>query len=155
MAEKKEKPKVGRPTKYNKQFHPILVEKMARLGYTDIEMSEELDITPSTFNKWKTEKPEFSESIIKGKNDINKQVENALLRNALGFSEEDVKIFQFEGQPVYADYTKKHKPETKAQELWLRNREPDRWREKKEIELTGGELPISINITPVKPSGDE
>ena len=150
--EKEKKLERGRPTKYNAQFHPLLAEKMARLGYTNDEMAAELNIAPSTFDKWKAEKPKFSGAIEKGKNDINKQVENALLKNALGYEEEDTKIFCSEGDPVYAPYIKKHKPETKAAELWLRNRDPKRWREQKEIKLSSeeGAPPIQININPVK-----
>lgn len=146
--------KKGRPTKYNAQFHPKLAEVLASKGLTDKEIALELSITEQTLNNWKKSHPEFFESLKRGKEHTDDQVENALLRNALGYEEEDTKVFQHEGQPVYAPFIKKHKPDTVSQIFWLKNRRPKEWRDKKEVELNA-ELPIKINVIGITDTSPE
>lgn len=143
----------GRPSKYSPQFHPKLAELLAARGLTDREISAELEITEATLNNWKKRDSKFFESLKKGKDRVDDRVESALLRNALGYDEDDVKIFQYEGEPVIVPYTKRHKPDVTSQIFWLKNRRPERWRDKKEIELPADALPITINVVGIKNSG--
>jgi hypothetical protein len=39
--------------------------------------------------------------------------------------------------PVYAPYTEHYPPETQAASLWLRNRQPAKWRDRQEVNHTG------------------
>ena len=125
----------GRPTKYNATYHPKLAYLLARIGETDKKIAEELGITESTLNLWKQKHKEFSESLKAGKDTPDDLVEAALLKKALGYEEEDTKIFQYEGEPVYAPYTKKFAPDTTAAIFWLKNRRPLKWRDKQEVDL--------------------
>lgn len=85
--------------------------------------------------------PEFLNALKKGKAPVDQEVENALLRRALGFEykeviEEETKL---ENGKV-KKYTKTVKrvalPDVTAQIFWLKNRRPDRWREKQDITTT-------------------
>jgi transposase-like protein len=127
----------GRPTKYNPEFHPLLVESLASQGYTDIEIADKLDICEKTLNNWKKEYPELLQSIKKGKLKQDELVENALLRRALGYKHEEDKIFQYEGQPIVVPTIKHYPPDTAAAFIWLKNRMPNKWRDKKELEHSG------------------
>lgn len=84
-----------------------LVEGWARDGLTDEQISNNLGIATSTFYEYKNKYKEFSESLKKGKEIVDYEVENALLKSAL------------EGN-------------TTAQIFWLKNRKPKEWREKVE-----------------------
>lgn len=83
-----------------------LVEDWTREGLTDEQIANNLDISTSTFYEYKNKYSEFSESLKKGKEIIDFEVENALLKNAL------------EGNVT-------------AQIYWLNNRKPKQWRNKK------------------------
>lgn len=87
----------------------ILVEGWARDGLTDEQIAEKLSISKDTFYKYKKNHTDFSDSLKKGKEIVDYQVENALLKNALGGN-------------------------TTAQIYWLNNRKPKQWRNKQDIE---------------------
>jgi hypothetical protein len=132
--------KEGRPTKYNPEFHPKLAYNLALRGLTDVQMAEELDIVESTFHLWKKEHPEFSESLKRGKEEPDQKVEDSLFQRATGYSHDAVKILMPAGapEPIYAPYVEHYAPDTTAAIFWLKNRRPDRWRDKQEVEHSGG-----------------
>ena len=78
-------------------------------------------------------------SITRGKAEADGDVAEKFYRRAMGYSHEAVKIFMPAGcsEPVYAPYTEHSPPDTQAESLWLRNRQPARWRDKQEHEHTG------------------
>ena len=84
-----------------------LIEGWAREGLTDEQIANNLDISTSTFYEYKNKYSEFSESLKKGKEIIDFEVENALLKNAL------------DGNVT-------------AQIYWLNNRKPKQWKSKRE-----------------------
>jgi hypothetical protein len=86
----KEKKPAGRHTIYNAEFHPLLVESMARNGLTDIQMSKKLKISERTLNNWKEKYPEFMQSIKKGKQTPDEMVENSLFKRAIGYKYDEV-----------------------------------------------------------------
>lgn len=52
----------GRPTDYQESYNEQ-AEKLCKLGATDAELADFFDIAESTLNNWKSEYPEFMESI--------------------------------------------------------------------------------------------
>lgn len=139
--------------KYQKWLEPdnlILLEGWARDGLTDEQIAKNMGVSASTLYEWKKRFLEISESLKKGKEIVDYEVENALLKSALGFSETirkpvKLKITQ------YNDSGKKIKeeeyikiveeeifvpPNVTAQIYWLNNRKPDKWRNKPKDELT-------------------
>lgn len=124
----------GAPTKYKKEFDNIAY-KLSLLGLTDIEIADTLGITESTINNWKAKYPEFLESIKKGKVLADSEVAHSLYHRAKGYEHEEDKIFLHEGQPVIVPTIKKYAPDTKAGEIWLRNRRGKDWKDEKEITI--------------------
>lgn len=120
----------GRPSSYHKEYN-LAVEYMARAGMTDKQISEKLEINEQTLNNWKKAHPDFFESLKRGKESIDDQVESALLRRALGFVNPNaVKIFMPAGasEPVYAPYDEYYPPDIMACIYWLNNRRPGKWK---------------------------
>jgi hypothetical protein len=134
---KAKKPNVGgRPTAYRKEYNEQ-ARKLCLLGYTDKELSEFFGIRESTLNNWKKSKAGFLESIKAGKDVADANVADSLYQRAMGYEHAEDKIFQHEGKPLIVATVKHYPPDTQAASLFLRNRQPDKWRDKQDIEHTG------------------
>lgn len=115
----------------------LRLEAYARDGLTDEQIAKNLDITPSTLYEWKRRYSEISEALKKGKEVVDIEVENALLKRALGYSYEEKKVEVSEEGTKVTKTIKEVVPDTTAQIFWLKNRRPDRWRDKQDIEHSG------------------
>ena len=86
-------------------------------------------------NVWKKQYPSFSESLKRGKDVVDAQVENALLKRALGYEYEEVSEKYENGILVEKKVTKKHViPDTTAQIFWMKNRQSLKWRDKPSVD---------------------
>jgi len=150
MATKKpKKPKTkkgpgsGRPSKYSASYAPKIAEIMARHGMIDRDMAAFMGISESTFNKWKRDFPEFKKALDRGKAEIDDKVENALLQRALGYEHPEDVIMQYQGEPVIVPTIKHYPPDNVSCIFWLKNRRPDRWRDKQELEIDFENDPVT------------
>ena len=123
----------GRPTKFKEEYIE-LAKNYSLLGAIDEEMAEFFNVSVSTFNKWKKDHPKFSESIRSGKVVADAKVANSLYNRALGYSHPEDKIFNANGEPLVVPTTKHYPPDTKACEFWLKNRQPDKFKDKHEVD---------------------
>lgn len=148
--------------KYQRWLEPdglLLLEGWARDGLTDEQIAGNVGITATTLYEWKNRFPEISEALKKGKEIVDIQVENALLKRALGYEymEERVEISEKDGRKVIQT-TKTALPDTAAQIFWLKNRRPDRWRdkpqEKAEAAGEGGGVVLLPAVAELREPGD-
>ena len=109
----------------------LLLEGWARDGLTDEQIAHNMGITAKTLYVWKSAYSEICEALKRGKDVVDIQVENALLKRALGYEyiEERIEVSDKDGRKVIQT-TKTVPPDTTAQIFWLKNRRPDKWREK-------------------------
>lgn len=115
----------------------LKIEGWARDGLTDEQIAKNIGISRSTLNVWKDRYSDISDALKKGKDVIDRQVENALLKRALGYEYEEVKEKFEYGVITERTVTKKEVvPDTTAQIFWLKNRKPDKWRDKPGYEDT-------------------
>lgn len=115
----------------------LKIEGWARDGLTDEQIAKNIGISRSTLNVWKDRYSDISDALKKGKDVIDRQVENALLKRALGYEYEEVKEKFEDGVITERTVTKKEVvPDTTAQIFWLKNRKPDKWRDKPGYEDT-------------------
>lgn len=126
-----------------------MLEGWARDGLTDEQISANMGIVPSTLYDWKKKYSDISETLKKGKEVVDRQVENALLKRALGYSYQEVKKEKWkdnDGNPVQKVTTTEKAviPDTTAQIFWLKNRRPDKWRDKQNLELVTKEQEARI-----------
>ncbi len=122
----------------------ILVEGWARNGLTDEQISKNLGIAYSTFREYKKKYSALSAALKKGKEVIDFEVENALLKRALGYSYKEVTkelikdpLTKKTELKVTKEVTKEVAPDTTAQIFWLKNRKTQEWRDKRDIEHSG------------------
>lgn len=138
--------------KYQEWLEPeglLKIEGWARDGLTDEQIAHNMGISPSTLYEWKNAYSEFSESLKRGKEVVDRQVENALLKRALGYEYEEVSEKYELGILTERKVTKKQVvPDTTAQIFWLKNRKPADWRDKPEGEIVKDENEvIKIELT--------
>ncbi|MDD6477074.1 MAG: helix-turn-helix domain-containing protein [Eubacteriales bacterium] len=108
----------------------IKLEGWARDGLTDEQIAKNIGINRDTLYRWKKAYPDFSDALKRGKEVVDRQVENALLKRALGYTYDEV---TFEGGVEVKRVRKQVVPDTTAQIFWLKNRKPEEWRDKREI----------------------
>lgn len=138
--------KTGRPSKY----HPVLataIVNLAKQGKTVKEIAQTLGIAESTIYLWQAQGGKLSESIKEAKRQVDDMVEASLLQRALGYSAPETKYFAHEGVVVDEKETIKHyPPDATSAIFWLKNRRPEEWRDKVEIEKK--QVSLSVTLTP-------
>lgn len=128
----------GRPSSYSDDFAKQ-AEKLSALGATDMEMADFFEVDVRTIYRWKHDHEKFCQALNVGKSKADERVINSLYQRAVGYEQEAVKIFMPAGaeKPVYAEYREKVAPDTTAAIFWLKNRQPDKWRDKQDVEHSG------------------
>lgn len=137
----------GRPSKFD-GIDLNQVRQLATRGWTDAEMAEFFLVNPDTWHEWKKAHPEFSESLKDWKIEADSKVERSLYERATGYEHEEDKIFQYEGRPVVVPTVKHYPPDTPAAIFWLKNRQPDKWRDKQELSIPEGLTVKQLLIRP-------
>lgn len=154
----------------------LKLEGWARDGLTDEQIAHNIGVSRKTLSEWKVKYGDIGDTLKKGKEIVDLQVENALLKRALGYSYQEDKYISVpmeeaeyhEKLEKYLNMYKFHHPnatddelflvrenfpktkeqlverkikevvpDTTAQIFWLKNRRPDKWREKQDMELSG------------------
>lgn len=129
---------MGRPSLYT----PELAEqakKLCVLGATDQEIADFFEIDVRTVYRWKADHDAFCQALKAGKEVADERVERSLYQKAIGYEQEEVKIFMpaSKEEPVYAPFRAKIQPDTTAAIFWLKNRRPDLWRDAKDVNHGG------------------
>ena len=113
----------GRPTRYREEFAEE-AKKLCLLGLDDEKLAKYFEVNVSTLNRWKLAHPQFRASIKEGKDIADGEVVHSLYKNAT-------------------------KGDTRACEFWLKNRQPDTWRDVQKVDAQI-DLSGSLNINVVK-----
>lgn len=125
---------VGRKSGFKEEYVQ-LAENYALLGATDEELADFFNVNVATLNRWKKQFPEFCESLKKGKAVADANVASKLYNRAIGYDCKATKIVTYEGKVTdQVEYVEHYPPDTTAAIFWLKNRQPGKWRDKKEVE---------------------
>lgn len=113
------------------------LEAWARNGLTDEQVASNIGISVRTLYNWKNKHVQIFQALKRGKEVIDIEVENALLKRALGYDYEEKKEVQrvVDGKKYHEKVLiKKHIPgDTTAQIFWLKNRKPEEWRDRPKV----------------------
>lgn len=140
----KKKPESGhykRPYEIWSQPDNLLkIEAWARNGLTEEQIASNIGVGRSTLWQWKKKNEDVYNALRRGKEVVDIQVENALLKRALGYEVEEEKITQEVVDGVMRKKVEKTKkvvmPDVTAQIYWLKNRKPEDWRDRREVSIT-------------------
>jgi len=130
---------MARPTKYKADF-PGKAEKLAEQGLIDTQIAKKLHISVGTYYEYQNEYPEFSEAIKRGKAESDQEVVDSLRKKAVGFEYTEVateaKVDDKGVEIITSKKTTKkyYPPDTGATAFWLKNRQPNEWRDVRQIE---------------------
>lgn len=103
----------------------------ARDGLTDEQIAHNIGIATGTLYEWKKEHTEIAEALKKGKEVADIEVENALYKRAIGYDYEETKVeVEANGKKKITKFTRHVAPDVTAQIFWLKNRKPEKWRDK-------------------------
>lgn len=118
-----------------------LVEGWKRDGLTDEQIAKNLGVSKDTLIKWKNEKKEFFESIKRGKEVSDYELENTLHKRATGYYYEEETVTNA-GKVVKV---KKYEHANPTSLIFaLKNRLPHKYRDKVEQEITQKNIEINI-----------
>lgn len=127
----------------------ILLEGWARDGLTEQQICHNIGISTTALYKWKNNPKcvDLVNALKKGKEVADFEVENALYKRAIGYKitvKKPIKVrtekqLKDKGKIVeehvqYVDEEAYIPPDTTAQIYWLKNRMPEKWRDKRIVE---------------------
>ena len=142
----------------------LQIEAWARNGLTDEQIAANIGIRRETLYAWKKDFPNISSALKRGKDVVDIQVENALLKRALGYTYVETtqeRVVDYDPETgekigthmeVTKTVTKEVQPDTTAQIFWLKNRKPDAWRDKRDVGVDNQPSP-SVTIVNNIPKG--
>lgn len=140
----------------------MLLECWARDGYTMMDISNRIGIDNDTFLRWKDRYPEIKKAVSKGKELVDYEVENALLKSALGYKTKEVKVtttmrYGKVVETVKETTDKEIAPNVTAIQMWLYNRQKEKWKNMSSSKnmLEEMEEDTSFEITVTRASKDE
>lgn len=137
------------------KYNPDLFPKQAlvactEMGATTKVLAKLFDVSESGIEFWLKKHPEFKEAVKQGKeNHDNGRVINALLRSAIGYEYEELKVEEIEltngrgKNKVTVPAVKKTitykqtAPNPVSIIYWLNNRDRQNWKNYKAVEITG------------------
>lgn len=125
--------RTGRPSKYD-TLNKAQLEQLYLAGWDDAQVSKFFGVTEATFTNWKSTHKEFFSSLKEWKKIADEKVERSLYERACGYSHKAVKMFVIAGKVVTEEYIEHYPPSEVACIFWLKNRQPEQWRDKQEIE---------------------
>lgn len=139
--------------KYEEWLEPeglLKIQGWGRDGLTEEQIAHNMGIRRSTLSEWKKKFPDILDSLKQGKEVVDREVENALLNKALGFRVTVKKSYKVKdiiyenGRKIketekieMVDEEQYIPPDTTAQIFWLKNRKPNEWRDKREVDVGG------------------
>lgn len=113
------------------------IQAWALSGLTNEQIAHNMGINVGTLYEWNNKYPELSESLKRAKTIADEEVENALYKRALGYTVtlNKQKVTK-DGRAVDCIEEMHIPPDTTAQIFWLKNRKPEKWRDKVENAVT-------------------
>ncbi|MBA4848757.1 helix-turn-helix domain-containing protein [Emticicia sp. BO119] len=144
------------------------------LGATNQTLARFFGVSSTTVKKWMKKYPGFQESVRRGKELADVQVAGSLFKRAIGYTCQQVvsesvrasatntesekvtsseKVTNMVGTFLNQDNdgyqkirvtTKEIIPDTKAQIFWLKNRQPELWRDKRDVDHTSGGEKLNV-----------
>lgn len=134
---------IGRKGGYDEWLTPdglLQIQGWARHGLTNSQIANNIGIAERTITEWIARFPAISAAIKKGRSPVDIEVENALLKRALGYEYTETvtdEVGEGDKKKTHTRTLVKHcPPDVGAICFWLKNRRPDKWRDRVQQEVS-------------------
>jgi len=109
----------------------IKIEGWAKDGLTEEQIAHNMGIGSSTLRKWKNDYVAILAALKKGKEVVDREVENSLHKRANGFTQKVKKVrFGRDGEMIEYEEEIYFPPDPTSMIFWLKNRKTKEWRDK-------------------------
>ena len=137
----------GRKCKYDESFD-TLAEGLAREGVTDSNIAKALGISLRVFYEYQKRFPQFRQALARGRQPVNYEMENLLLKKARGFEITERFIeTDHDGKPLRQRVWRKQiPPDTAAILEWLAHKYPEVWGRKQEVDAVVRTVPAPDQV---------
>lgn len=128
-----------RPAKATGLYLPekeYIVRRIAARGATDDNFELMYGLPRGTIASWAKLYPGFAKALEEGRSKVDGDVLFSLYRNAIGFEYEEEQAVGGRDPCVLKVKKVKH-GEVSAQKYWLNNRQPDNWKQRERVDLSG------------------
>ena len=132
-----------------------LIKSWSRDTFSKAEIAKRMDVNVNTLLKWQKQYEEINEAINVTRELVDYQVENAVLKAALGYKTKEIKVTigkkVINGEMVEMlkeTTTKEVPPNIKAAMFWLNNRKFDDWKLNRDkiVEVDPDDSQVTITI---------
>ena len=130
----------GATSKYRPEYCDKARE-ISKSGTTNDDLAAGIGVGTSSIDRWLAKYPQFRAAVEDGRGVADKNVEFSLYQRAIGgYSYEERKEHRnARGEVTRVEVNHKHlAPDTLAQIFWLKNRQPEMWRDRRELDMKGG-----------------
>lgn len=128
----------GTSTQYRPAFAKV-ASKLCRLGATNADLADMFEVSLPTIANWQIAWPEFQRACQTGKDATDERVQRSLAMSAQGYSVPTEKVFcNADGKVTRVETSEFVPPNPVACIFWLKNRRPKEWRDRRELEHSGG-----------------
>jgi len=110
---------------------------LCALGAGDDDLAQFFGISAAQLQAWKERHETFRQAVQDSRDLADKQVERSLFERATGYSHPEDKVFANAGKPLVVPTSKHYPPDPTSMMFWLKNRQPLRWRERVDHEVSG------------------
>lgn len=118
-----------------------MIKGWAREGITDKELYDMLGVGHDTFYRWKKDIKEFSDTLQEGREKANGELLNRAFMLAMGHTQtvtEPMKVKQGDYETIeMVTYEKHMQPNAAMMQFMLKNRMPNRYKDKHEVDVSG------------------
>lgn len=133
---------MARKSKYNSDYHFAWIIGLTRRGITLSDIAKDIGVSLSTLNKWIHDNEELSDAIKKARVIPDIKVEDSLYNRAIGMKVTKKRTIVEAGDSMKGNRQSKIEileeelpPDSVACIFWLKNRRPDLWREKQNVNV--------------------
>lgn len=113
------------------------IKKMFANGAIIEDVCKALDISRPTFYRMKEKHPDFKEAVEEGYEMQADKVEGALYKSAIGYKYTERTVKDTPNGTEVIESTKERPGSNTAQIFYLKNIRPDKWNDKKQVEVQG------------------
>lgn len=114
----------------------ILLAGKARECITKRELAEKMGVSENTLYRWMKKYPKIADAVKKGRELTDIEVENAILKKALGFQTKEIKtVKKADGSKEVTTVLKSIPPDISAATTWLVRRCPEKWSDRTEASI--------------------